>query len=70
MAAKVRCPICGKEVALHDPNSPFCSDRCRLIDLSNWASEKYVISEPASPLAGEDGSDEDAAEGRAGDFVR
>ena len=26
---------------------PFCSDRCRLIDLGNWASEKYVISSPA-----------------------
>jgi len=28
---------------------PFCSDRCRLIDLGNWASEKYVISRPAHP---------------------
>jgi len=26
---------------------PFCSDRCRIIDLGNWASEKYVISTPA-----------------------
>jgi endogenous inhibitor of DNA gyrase (YacG/DUF329 family) len=25
---------------------PFCSERCRLIDLGNWASEKYVVSEP------------------------
>jgi hypothetical protein len=25
---------------------PFCSERCRLIDLGNWASEKYVISGP------------------------
>lgn len=39
----VRCPICKKEVALDDPNMPFCSDRCRIIDLGNWASEKYVI---------------------------
>jgi endogenous inhibitor of DNA gyrase (YacG/DUF329 family) len=46
MAATVRCPICGKQVPLDDPNAPFCSDRCRTIDLSNWASEKYVISEP------------------------
>ena len=43
MAEKVRCPICGKQVALNDPNMPFCSDRCRLIDLGNWASDKYVI---------------------------
>jgi endogenous inhibitor of DNA gyrase (YacG/DUF329 family) len=39
----IRCPICKKEVALDDPNMPFCSDRCRIIDLGNWASEKYVI---------------------------
>ena len=38
-----RCPICKKEVAIDDPNMPFCSDRCRTIDLGNWASEKYVI---------------------------
>jgi uncharacterized protein len=49
MAVTVRCPICGKNVSLDDPNSPFCSDRCRIIDLSNWATEKYVISDPASP---------------------
>jgi endogenous inhibitor of DNA gyrase (YacG/DUF329 family) len=28
---------------------PFCSDRCRTQDLANWATEKYVISEPAPP---------------------
>jgi uncharacterized protein len=43
----VRCPICQKLVPITDPNMPFCSDRCRLIDLGNWASEKYVISTPA-----------------------
>ena len=43
----MKCPICGKPVALEDPYMPFCSDRCKLIDLGNWASEKYVISEPA-----------------------
>ena len=41
------CPICRKEVQLDDPFMPFCSDRCRIIDLGNWASEKYVISTPA-----------------------
>ena len=46
MAVTVRCPICSKEVAFEDPNMPFCSDRCRIIDLGNWASEKYVISTP------------------------
>ncbi len=28
---------------------PFCSERCKLIDLGNWASEKYVISTPLKP---------------------
>ena len=41
------CPICGKEVKLNDPFMPFCSDRCRIMDLGNWASEKYRISTPA-----------------------
>ncbi|HEX4227504.1 MAG TPA: DNA gyrase inhibitor YacG [Bryobacteraceae bacterium] len=39
----MRCPICKKEVAWDGPNMPFCSDRCRLIDLGNWATEKYTI---------------------------
>ena len=43
----MKCPICQKEVQLDDSYMPFCSDRCRLIDLGNWASEKYVISSPA-----------------------
>jgi uncharacterized protein len=42
----MRCPICGKEVQLEDPFMPFCSDRCRILDLGNWASEKYVIPGP------------------------
>jgi endogenous inhibitor of DNA gyrase (YacG/DUF329 family) len=31
------------------PDFPFCSERCRIIDLGNWAAEKYVISTPAAP---------------------
>jgi uncharacterized protein len=46
----MRCPICRKQVQLDDPFAPFCSDRCRIIDLGNWASEKYVIPIPADPL--------------------
>ncbi len=42
----LKCPICGKEVKIGDRYMPFCSDRCKLIDLGNWASEKYVISTP------------------------
>jgi endogenous inhibitor of DNA gyrase (YacG/DUF329 family) len=39
----MRCPICRKEVSFEDPEMPFCSARCRLLDLGNWASEKYSI---------------------------
>jgi endogenous inhibitor of DNA gyrase (YacG/DUF329 family) len=42
----VRCPICKKEVKFNDPEMPFCSERCRIIDLANWADEKYKISTP------------------------
>jgi endogenous inhibitor of DNA gyrase (YacG/DUF329 family) len=45
----MKCPICKKEVKPGDPELPFCSERCRKIDLGNWASEKYVISTPARP---------------------
>ena len=40
-----RCPICKKEVAFEgNPFRPFCSDRCKLIDLDNWLSERYRIT--------------------------
>jgi endogenous inhibitor of DNA gyrase (YacG/DUF329 family) len=42
----VKCPICRKPVAPENPDSPFCSDRCRILDLGNWASERYVFSSP------------------------
>jgi len=49
----MRCPICKKEVAFDDPNMPFCSDRCRTIDLGHWATGKYVIPGP-EPAEGEE----------------
>lgn len=45
----IRCPMCKKEVTPGAADFPFCSERCRLIDLGNWASGKYVISTPAKP---------------------
>ena len=47
MTKTLHCPICRKEVPLDSPNVPFCSDRCRLIDLGKWASGDYKISSPA-----------------------
>jgi endogenous inhibitor of DNA gyrase (YacG/DUF329 family) len=54
----MKCPICKKDVKRGDPDFPFCSERCRLIDLGNWASGKYVI--PGSPARkpGEEDADE------------
>lgn len=49
MARKVRslrCPTCRKIVLRDEPEFPFCSERCRLIDLGKWASGGYVISTP------------------------
>lgn len=44
----MKCPICGKPTtAAGDEEFPFCSERCRLLDLGNWAAERYVVSEPA-----------------------
>ncbi|MFN7262492.1 MAG: DNA gyrase inhibitor YacG [Pseudobdellovibrionaceae bacterium] len=42
---KVKCPQCGKETVFAPENKfrPFCSERCRLIDLGDWASEAYKI---------------------------
>ena len=42
----MKCPICRKKVTRENPEFPFCSERCRIIDLGNWASGKYVISTP------------------------
>jgi endogenous inhibitor of DNA gyrase (YacG/DUF329 family) len=43
---KLRCPICKNPVNSSDPEFPFCSERCRTIDLGKWASGQYVISSP------------------------
>jgi len=59
---KHKCPICKAETdsAVH-ADLPFCSERCRERDLGNWASEKYVVSEPVF-------DEEDLAEGK-GDAI-
>jgi endogenous inhibitor of DNA gyrase (YacG/DUF329 family) len=45
-----QCPTCGREIEWSDrfPSRPFCSDRCRLIDLGAWLSEERVIPGNAS----------------------
>lgn len=49
---KVNCPTC-KEIVLWNDSSPwrpFCSERCKLIDFGEWASERHSIpGEPVDP---------------------
>jgi endogenous inhibitor of DNA gyrase (YacG/DUF329 family) len=42
----LRCPTCRTIVLAGSEDFPFCSDRCRVIDLGKWASGGYVISSP------------------------
>lgn len=44
--SSLRCPTCRTLILKSDPNFPFCSERCRVIDLGKWASGGYVISTP------------------------
>jgi endogenous inhibitor of DNA gyrase (YacG/DUF329 family) len=43
MALTVECPTCKKRVETGNADFPFCSERCRLIDLGRWANEEYRI---------------------------
>jgi len=49
----VKCPTCKREIDwASSPYRPFCSERCRLIDLGAWLSEQRAIpgdSAPADP---------------------
>ena len=51
----VRCPQCGGESLWSEENKyrPFCSERCKLIDLGAWASESYrvPVQETTDPLS-------------------
>lgn len=51
---QLRCPICKKPVGKKDEDFPFCSPRCRTIDLGRWASGAYVIPTPIEDLEKED----------------
>jgi endogenous inhibitor of DNA gyrase (YacG/DUF329 family) len=45
MVTLVTCPTCGAQSAYTptNPYRPFCSERCKLIDLGAWATEKYRV---------------------------
>jgi len=52
----VECPHCGKPVPWTEASKcrPFCSDRCRLIDLGDWLAEKHAIPTDDTPLDQDD----------------
>jgi endogenous inhibitor of DNA gyrase (YacG/DUF329 family) len=47
----VACPRCGKKAAFNPDNKwrPFCSERCRTIDLGKWAAEDYRVPQEEKP---------------------
>lgn len=54
---KLKCPTCNKEIeySKDNPFRPFCSERCKLIDLGEWASgERSIPGEPDWSLYDED----------------
>lgn len=54
------CPICKRPVGPGAATHPFCSERCRLIDLGNWLGGRYRI--PGEPVV-RPGEPDDADEG-------
>jgi uncharacterized protein len=62
--SKRGCPICGQEVKPSDAEFPFCSERCRLLDLGRWLNGIYrVPTGLADSLeAAPDISDDDSGE--------
>lgn len=54
LAQPLKCPMCDNPLSAEShPYRPFCSKRCKLLDLSRWLSEEYRIAgEPVGDGAG------------------
>ena len=63
---KVKCPQCGREVEYEGSEfRPFCSERCKLLDLGAWADEEYALpAEPAEMTESDIAEIEKALEGK------
>ncbi len=58
---KPKCPTCKNKTDWKDnPHRPFCSERCKLIDLGKWASEKYRIKGRSGDETASSNNEEDA----------
>ena len=52
-----KCPTCNKESQWQDnPYRPFCSERCKLVDLGKWVNEEFRV--PGKPATDEPAQDE------------
>lgn len=59
-STKSGCPVCGKPA---DPNfKPFCSQRCRQVDLNRWLSGTYRIPDAERPGSEADGKNQSESE--------
>lgn len=58
---QISCPTCGKKNTWVADNSfkPFCSERCKLIDLGDWASEKHTIAGESVDIEEKNKNDEE-----------
>jgi endogenous inhibitor of DNA gyrase (YacG/DUF329 family) len=70
MPKPLRCPTCRRPIEWSDefPYRPFCSERCRLIDLGAWLSEQHAIAGESPPFSEDAARSEDPA--RSGDAGR
>jgi len=66
MIRPIDCPICGKPVPApvgpYPHCFPFCSERCRQVDLLRWSQGKYAIVEPLRAEQLEDDEDQNRGE--------
>jgi uncharacterized protein len=62
MTRSVDCPACGKKVlwSAESPWRPFCSERCKVVDLGDWAAERHVIPGSTNDVT-EEGAPDPAA---------
>jgi hypothetical protein len=59
-----RCPVCDAPVVLDAlPTAPFCSERCRLVDLGRWLDEAYAVPDQRRAA-----DDDEAGDGEGGDM--
>lgn len=61
MKSPYRCPECSQEFQDKGRYFPFCSERCKLLDLGAWASERYKIASRVSDESEDANSEQEMA---------